>query len=273
VIIFGFPIVGPIDLIESNNERGLSLRKQLERLESLVFETVLEIDNQNSNITKTRASRPKVAETLVAWSINNEKSGNIDIDREEIFAFTDFFNQFILREESGTDLLSNSSCFSFLNVGLSDFIQESSFTCVDVSQDAADRASVVSHLPGEIAMIVFEKLGLFLFFFVLMECLLEFFLCDFYVFFFLVNNFLIEFELHSLLFIFGFILVLDVDSLLFISLYLILYLLNPLLLLLSLSSLPLLFFLHDPLLLLLELDSQAFLFSLKLLLLFLFFLG
>lgn len=49
-IFYWFPVIGSINLIQSDNERSVSLLEQFERLKSLIFQAVLKIDNQYGNI-------------------------------------------------------------------------------------------------------------------------------------------------------------------------------------------------------------------------------
>jgi hypothetical protein len=60
--------------------------------------------------------------------------------------------------------LGNTTSFTFLNVGSSDFIEEGGFTGIDMAQNGADGASKLSFLSFEVDTIVSEYTAfLFLF--------------------------------------------------------------------------------------------------------------
>ena len=53
---------------------------------------MLKINDQNSNITETWASGPQISETFVARGIDDQKSWDINLGWEMIFAFINFQN-------------------------------------------------------------------------------------------------------------------------------------------------------------------------------------
>jgi hypothetical protein len=139
----------------------------------------------------------------VAWSIDDEQTRNIDLGGEEIVAFANLLDEFFLGEECGTDLLGDTSSFSFLNVSPSDFVQQSGFTCIYMAENATNGTSEVSGLPGEKELIVLETLNLFFFslLLVLEQGMLQFFLSDllivsliFLFFAFFIDQILVELQ-------------------------------------------------------------------------------
>ncbi len=236
---------------------------------------MLQIDDQNSNVTKTRTSRPQVTETFVTRCINNQQTRHVDIHWIKIFTLLDLFNQFLLRKQSSSNLLSNTSSFSLLNVRSSDFIQKSSLTSIDMTQNAANRISKLSFLPSEINSVVFEQLGLFLFFLLLIENMLNLLLGNINIFFFFlfIDILLIQFQLFALLLVLCFILGLYINPFFFVLLNLFFNLLLLPLLLLLLQSLTLLLLFTQSLLLHLKLFLQTLLLLLEFLLLLLLFLS
>lgn len=94
---------------------------------------MLEIDDQNCDITQTRSPRSEVAKALMPGSIDDQKSGKVYVNRKELFAFSNLLFEFFLGEESSSDLLGYSSCLSLLDVGPSDFVEESSLASIDVA--------------------------------------------------------------------------------------------------------------------------------------------
>lgn len=83
---------------------------------------MLQIDDQNGNIAQARSSRAEITEALMAWSINDKQSWNVDINLIKALAFTYLLNQLILREESSTDLLGYTSGLTLLNVCMTNLI-------------------------------------------------------------------------------------------------------------------------------------------------------
>ena len=165
---------------------------------------MLQINHQNSDVTKTRASGSKITETFMAGRVDDQQSRNINKRGEKILALIDLIGKLLMREESGTNLLSNTSSLSFLNIGLSDLIEKSSFACIHMPQDATHGTPVISFFSGKVYSVVFEYFRLFGLFFlsfplVFVESVLQFFLSDFFIilFIFLVNDVLVELQLFS----------------------------------------------------------------------------
>jgi hypothetical protein len=114
----------------------------------------------------------------VARCINDHKARNIKIDFQKFLTLRNFFCEFLKREESGADLLGDTTCFTFLNVSSSDFIKKSGFTGIDVTQDGADGTSELTLSSLKVNTIVSEYtaiLFLFEFIFFYFQLLLTFF--------------------------------------------------------------------------------------------------
>ena len=200
--------------------------------------------------------------------INDKKSGDIDWGWEVVLAFCYFVFQLVMREECSPDLLGNTSGFSFLDVGPSNFVQQSCLAGIDVAQDTADRTSIFPMGLGEELMLVFEDIGLLLFLPFFCEPNLDFL---FFIYFFLcvfIDVLLIHFQLffYVLELLFG-------DSLLVCALLLLLSylgtnLLDSLIFPLLLFFLSLLLFFLLSFYLLLVLPSQPLLLLLECFLLF-----
>ena len=69
----------------------------------------------------------------MAWSIDNQQARNIYFHFKETLAFINLFNMFVLREKSGTDLLSNTSGLSLLDVGVPDLIEKCGLSGIDMT--------------------------------------------------------------------------------------------------------------------------------------------
>ena len=94
----------------------------------------------------------------MAGGINDKQPGDVDWGWEVVLALCYFVFQLVVGEESSSDLLGNTSGFSFLDVGPSNFVQQSCLAGIDVSQDTADRTSVLSMGLGKELMLVFEDI-------------------------------------------------------------------------------------------------------------------
>ena len=99
----------------------------------------------------------------MAGGVDDKQPGDIDWGWEVILALCYFIFQLIMREESSTNLLGNTSSFSFLDVGPSNFIKQSCLAGINVTQDTADWTSVLSMSFGKELMLVFENIRLLLF--------------------------------------------------------------------------------------------------------------
>jgi len=90
----------------------------------------------------------------MARCINDQQTRNIHINFEEFITFYNFFIQLLLWEKSSTNLLCNTSCFTLLHICSSNFVQKSSFTSIDVSQNGANRASKLSFFSFKVNTII-----------------------------------------------------------------------------------------------------------------------
>lgn len=99
----------------------------------------------------------------MAWGIDDQQARNVHVNVQKLFAFGHFFVQFLLREKSGTDLLSNTTSLAFLNVSTSNFVQKSRLACIDVSQNGAYGASELTLLSFEENTVISQNAAFFLF--------------------------------------------------------------------------------------------------------------
>jgi len=71
----------------------------------------------------------------VTRGVNNEEAGKFQIEWLSVSHDIDMFLKVIFREVSGTDLLSDTSSFIRLYVGLSQLIQDKRLSRVDVTHN------------------------------------------------------------------------------------------------------------------------------------------
>lgn len=102
------------------------------------------INDKNCNITKRWTSRSKICERLVSWSINNKETWKFEINWNEIFHSINMTLDVFRWEEGSTNLLSNTTSFSSLNICFSKFIENQSFTCIDMTHNTNNWASKFS---------------------------------------------------------------------------------------------------------------------------------
>ena len=188
--------------------------------------------------------------------INDHKAWNFKFEIQKIFAFYNLFSEFLKGEESGTNLLGNSTGFTFLDVGFSDLIQESGLTSIDVPQNSANWASELSYLLFEKDTIIsqytaFLFLSEFLLFVLLASQLLFGFLFWFLVFFNILRGILLCIKLHSGSIYFLLLLFVQVKTFTFKSLNYLCFFFTNYFLLLFLFSIFLFFLFSDSFLLLL----------------------
>lgn len=120
----------------------------------------------------------------MARSINNKQTWNIYIHFKETFTFIHLLNQFFLREKCGTNLLGNTSSFSLLNVSVSNFIQECSFSSINMAQNTTYWTSKFSNLSSKIISIIFKNSCiLFLLLFLFIHHMLNLFLRRLFIIF------------------------------------------------------------------------------------------
>ena len=118
-VLLRFPLIASINLVESYNERAFLLSEQLDGLESLLLETMHEIDDENGDITKGGTTRTQVGERLVTWCVDDEVTWQLQINVDSAIHSLDVPLNVVLGEVSGTNLLSDTSSLSSLHIGLS----------------------------------------------------------------------------------------------------------------------------------------------------------
>jgi len=148
-----FPLVETIDLVQCNTKRSVFLSQQLNRLFGLRFETVHDINNKDSHITKRATSTSKVGKRLVAGCINNKEAGNLKVEWLALSNDIQMLLQVLPRKVSSTNLLSDTTCFASLDICFSKFVKNQGFASIYVAQNTDDWAAQIS------LFLAFETLG------------------------------------------------------------------------------------------------------------------
>ena len=144
VVLDLLPAVKTIDLVESDDEGGLPVTEELHGLESLGLETVHDIDNQDGDVAKRRTTRTQVGERLVTGGIDDEETGNLELELAVAVDNSRLLLDGLNGEVSGTNLLSDTTGFAFLDVGLTNLVEQLRLTGIDVTKNTANgRAKVV----------------------------------------------------------------------------------------------------------------------------------
>ena len=116
-ILFRLPLVAAIDLVQGNDKGTLLLPQELDRLECLLLKTVHQINNQDSNVAKTRATRSQIGKTLVARRINHQEAWQLQLNVESLLDLLDMALDVGAWKVGCTDLLRDSAGFTSLHVG------------------------------------------------------------------------------------------------------------------------------------------------------------
>lgn len=99
------------------------------------------VDDKHRHIAKRGASCSQVGERLVAWRVDDEEAGQLQVELLSVIHALQEFNQICLREPGCTDLLGNTASLAGLDVGSSKFVKDERLACVDVTHDTNDRTS------------------------------------------------------------------------------------------------------------------------------------
>lgn len=103
----------------------------------------------------------------MARGVDDQQSRDVDWYFIEGLAFLNLFDELFRREESSTDLLGDTTSLALLDVSVTDLVEQCGLTGVDVAEDAANWASELSLLAGEIGAIVTPFVGFLLLLFLL----------------------------------------------------------------------------------------------------------
>mmetsp|Transcript_19535 Transcript_19535/g.48658 ORF Transcript_19535/g.48658 Transcript_19535/m.48658 type:complete len:563 (-) Transcript_19535:692-2380(-) len=142
-VFASLPGIAPINFVQSNHKGNVLLTKHVQTFYCLLFEAVHQIHYKNRNITQRGTSGTKICERFVTGCIDYEHSRNCNV---KVFGFVEFFGlhlEGLPFEVGGTDLLCNTSCFSFLNIGFTNFIQQLCLPGIDVTHDDRNRTSEI----------------------------------------------------------------------------------------------------------------------------------
>ncbi|ROW05672.1 hypothetical protein VMCG_05275 [Cytospora schulzeri] len=143
VVVNLLPAVKTIDLVEGNDEGSLSVTEQLHRLESLRLKTVHDIDDQNSNVAKRRTSGTQVGERLVTGRVDDQETRDLELKLAILVDDMCLLLDGVDGEVSGTNLLSDTTGLTFLDVGLTDLVEQLRLTSIDVAKNTANGRSEV----------------------------------------------------------------------------------------------------------------------------------
>ena len=145
----------------------------------------------------------------MARSIDDKQARHVNINWKVSLALGYFLLELVLRKQSGSNLLGNSTSLSFLNVGSPNFIEQGCLTSINVAENAADWAAKLSHFMFEVPFVILEPLFIpYSLFFVLLsplfQHLLNLLLCCIFLFLLLfVHCFKLDPLLLKLLFVLG----------------------------------------------------------------------
>ena len=102
-----------------------------------------DIDNKNGNVAEGRATGSKVGEGLVTRRVDDQQTRDLELQLAVGIDDSSLLLDSIDREVRGTDLLGDTSRLAFLNIGLSNLVEQLRLACIDVSQNTADGGSQV----------------------------------------------------------------------------------------------------------------------------------
>jgi len=136
-----FPLVESIDFVEGDAERCLLLFEELNRLKSLLFQPVHNIDHKHGQVTEGRTSGSQVGERLVTGSVDHEEAGHIEFDILAATHAVDVLLEVLLGEVGRSDLLGNSTSFAALHIRVPQLVEDLGFSRVDVTQNTDDGAT------------------------------------------------------------------------------------------------------------------------------------
>lgn len=91
-VSLGYPPIETINLVKSNAERNILTLEKVQGLDGLVLQTVHDIDDKYSQITKRGATTTQVSERLVTWGVNDEEAGQFEL---QLFASLHYRNMFL----------------------------------------------------------------------------------------------------------------------------------------------------------------------------------
>mmetsp|Transcript_2637 Transcript_2637/g.4257 ORF Transcript_2637/g.4257 Transcript_2637/m.4257 type:complete len:582 (-) Transcript_2637:615-2360(-) len=142
-VFAGFPGVTSVNLIQCHNERHSTFFQHGQTLNSLLFQTVHEINDKNGNITQRRSTISKVRERLVTWCIDDKHTRHINVEFLRDIELGSLRFERLLFKVRGTNLLRNSSSLTLLHIGFSNLVQQRRLSGIDVTHNDHDRTTQV----------------------------------------------------------------------------------------------------------------------------------
>mmetsp|Transcript_18769 Transcript_18769/g.54005 ORF Transcript_18769/g.54005 Transcript_18769/m.54005 type:complete len:744 (-) Transcript_18769:425-2656(-) len=155
----GLPCVASIDLVKRHDERSAPGTEHSETFNGLLFQTVHEIHNEDGNITEGRTTRTKVCEGLVTRRIDDEHTGDIDVELLRLVQSGRLRLQRLLLKEGGTNLLRNTTGLTALNVRLTDLIEQLGLAGIDMTHyDDDGTTQIVAGTSGQVDLLLLFSL-------------------------------------------------------------------------------------------------------------------
>ncbi|KAH3659215.1 hypothetical protein OGATHE_006099 [Ogataea polymorpha] len=143
VVRNSLPVVESVDLVQCHHKRSFPVSQKPDGLQSLLFQTMHDVNHQNGNVTQRGTSGSQVCERLVTWGIDDQQTWNL-VNHLLVWSHdSSFLLDGLHREVCGTDLLRNTTSLASLNVSLSNLVQKLGFTGIDVTQNTADRRTQI----------------------------------------------------------------------------------------------------------------------------------
>jgi hypothetical protein len=117
------PIYTTVDFVECYDEWSFAVAQQLQTFNCLVFKSMHKVNNENGKITQSGATRTQIGERLVPWSIDYKKSWCTQFAGIVCLTLSDLLYDFLCWKVGGSNLLSDTSSFSLLNISVAQLVK------------------------------------------------------------------------------------------------------------------------------------------------------
>lgn len=136
-----FSFIDSVDFVKGNNKRSFPHFEKFNGFKSLFLNPTMNINYENSYVAETASSGPEITESFMTRSIDNKKILYLNLNWVKVLYFLDFLENTFPGDQCSPNLLCYSSGLISLNTCMSYWIEDLSFTYIDMPENTADWCS------------------------------------------------------------------------------------------------------------------------------------
>mmetsp|Transcript_12973 Transcript_12973/g.48092 ORF Transcript_12973/g.48092 Transcript_12973/m.48092 type:complete len:375 (-) Transcript_12973:991-2115(-) len=150
-ICLGLPAEAAVHLVERDDVGHVLRLQHLQRLARRLLDAMHHVNHENGHVAEARAAVAQVVESLVPGSVDDQQSGDVQVEVLRMRAFVQLRRLVQERgalEERRSDLLRDAASLAVLHIRLANLVQQLGLARVDVAHDHRDGAAQAVRTAG-----------------------------------------------------------------------------------------------------------------------------